>query len=624
MANWRRTHTCGELHKEHVGQTITLNGWVHTYRAYNDQIFVDLRDRYGITQVVFEADNKDLFAESQAIRNEWVLSVEGEVVARLPGKTNPKLASGEIEVKAKKLHILNRCPTPPFQVTEFPDEELAGEDLRLQYRYLDLRRETLHKILGLRHKLCKVIRDFLDQKGFLEIETPLLGKSSPEGARDYLVPSRIFPGNWYALPQSPQLYKQLLMISGYDKYFQIARCLRDEDLRADRQPEFTQLDIETAFVDIDSFLQIMEEMVAYIFKEIHGFEVQLPLPRMDYQECMLKYGSDRPDLRYEMPIVELTDMAPECGFKIFQDAAAKGRKVRGINAKGGAGQFSNTDLNKGSLLEFVKGFGAKGLAWLKVEGGKFIGSIEKNFTQEAKEELRKRFAVEDGDLLMFIADEEDLVCSTLGGLRSHLAEKMGLYTNWWDRRQQYEEDLDQYYKDVKDGRPATEPGPFAFQEGDFNLFWVIDFPSFLWDEDEKRWVANHHPFTSPREEDIPLLEADPGKVVANAYDLILNGYELGGGSIRIHNPEVQKKVFKVLGMEEEEAKERFGFLLDALKFGAPPHGGIAFGLDRMVMMLAGTTNIRDVIAFPKNQKARDLMTGAPAEVDAKQLKELGL
>lgn len=625
MADWQRTHTCGELRKEHCGQKAVLNGWVHTYRSYNDQIFFDLRDRYGITQVVVRGDtHPELFEQCQPIRSEWVVSFHGIVEGRLDGKTNAKLPTGEVELLADNVVILNRCPNPPFEVTEFPDVELANEDLRLQYRYLDLRRQTLHRVLATRHRICKVMRDYLDDQGFLEIETPLLGRSTPEGARDYLVPSRIFPGNWYALPQSPQIYKQLLMMAGYDKYFQIAKCLRDEDLRADRQPEFTQLDMEMAFVDMEDIFRVVEGLIASILKQVLDVEIETPFPRYSYPEMMLKYGNDKPDLRFDMPIVELTDMAADCGFKIFQDAANSGKLVRGLNAKGGGKRFSNTELNKGALVEFVKGFGAKGMAWLKVEGDKFVGSIEKNFTEQAKAELAKRFAVEDGDVLLFIADTEDIVCGTLAGLRQHIATMMKLYTNWWERRQAYENAMDQYFKDLKDGRKATKPEPFKVTAADFSIFWIVDFPSFLWDDEEKRWVANHHPFTSPRDEDVSLLDTDPAKVKAKAYDLIINGYEIGGGSIRIHNPDVQQKLFQTLGMSDEEARQRFGFLLDALKYGAPPHGGIAFGLDRLAMMLAGTTNIRDVIAFPKNQRARDLMTGAPAEVDRKQLKELGL
>ncbi len=631
MANWRRTHTCGELRESHIGQTVTLNGWVNTARVYNDQVFVDLRDRYGITQVVFEAEgNAEMFAGAQKVKSEWVLSVQGLVEARLPGNANPKLATGAIEVKAQSLQVLNRCPEPKFTVAEYPDMPLANEDLRLEYRYLDLRRPSIQRVLMQRHRLNKVIRDYLDAQGFLELETPLLGRSTPEGARDYLVPSRVTTGSWYALPQSPQLYKQLLMVAGYDKYFQIARCLRDEDLRADRQPEFTQLDLEMSFVEMDHVLGLIEGLMAEVFRKLVGVEIPLPLPRLGYREAMLKYGSDKPDLRYGMEIVELTDMAPGCGFGVFEQTAAAGHKVRGLNVKGGASKFSNTELSKGALVEFVKQYGPQGLAWMKVEGGKFTGSIEKRFTESAKAELRQRFGAAEGDLLLMVADKEETVCHALGALRVQLAAQLGLYTNWWERLAKYEAEMSRYQKelmkrkDPKQREGLKEPTPFRLTADDFKLFWVLDFPSFIWDKEENRWAANHHPFTAPRDEDVQLLETEPGKVIAKAYDLVLNGYEIGGGSIRIHNPEVQQRLFAVLGMTPEQARQRFGFLLDALSYGAPPHGGIALGLDRMTMILAGTTNIRDVIAFPKNQKARDLMTGAPAPVDAKQLRELGI
>ena len=590
MASWQRTHTCGELRQEHVGQRVVLNGWVHVYRAFPDQIFIDLRDRYGLTQVVFEIErDQALFEAAQELRSEFVLSVKGTVSERLPGKHNPKLPTGDIEVKAESLQILNPCPTPPFAVTEFPHEELANEDLRLQYRYLDLRRPSLQKTLALRHRLNKVIRDHLDALGFLELETPLLGRSTPEGARDYLVPSRIFPKQWFALPQSPQLYKQLLMVAGYDKYFQIARCLRDEDLRADRQPEFTQLDLEMSFVEMDDVFRVIEGLTAEVFKRCIGVEIPLPLPRLKYADVMLRYGSDKPDLRYGLEIVELTDLAPQTEFSVFKAAVESGGRVRGLNVKGAADKFSRKGLDE--LGEVVKRFKAKGLAWLKVEAGGLTGPIAKFLPAAVQQTLRERLKAEAGDLLLFVADCEDVVCQALGNLRTHLASVLKLY----------------------------DP-----EKPEYKIAWVYDFPSFIWDDEEKRWAANHHPFTAPMDEDVQWLETAPGKVRAKAYDLVINGYECGGGSIRIHNPEVQSRLFKVLGMTVEQARERFGFLLDALKYGAPPHGGIALGLDRFTMMLARTANIRDVITFPKNQKARDLMTGAPAPVDAKQLKELGL
>jgi aspartyl-tRNA synthetase len=596
MSNLRRTHTCGELREAHVGQAVVLCGWVNTGRNQKHFIFVDLRDRYGLTQVVFEPERgKELFDAAEELGSEWCIAVKGQVVRRAKENENPKLATGLIEVKVEELQVLNRCPTPPFTVTEKPGEELANEDLRLQYRFLDLRRPSLQRVLMLRHRLNKVIRDYLDGRGFLEIETPLLGRSTPEGARDYLVPSRVNRDektdrpHWYALPQSPQIYKQLLMVAGYDKYFQIAHCLRDEDLRADRQPEFTQLDMEMAFVEREDVLEVIEGMTKEVFRVCRP-DVPVPeVKRLQYADAMLRYGSDKPDLRFGMEIVELTDLAPRTTFKVFQDAAASGGKVRALNAKDAAEKFSRKGLDE--LTEFVKRLNAKGLAWAKVEADKLNSPIEKFLPADAQAELRQRLSAAPGDLLLFVADKEDVVCQSLGALRNHLAARLGL----------------------ADAAKNT-----------FAVAWVLDFPSFTWDDEEKRWAANHHPFTAPMDEDLSRLETEPGGVRAKAYDLVINGYEVGGGSIRIHSEDVQSRIFKALGMSVEQARQRFGFLLDALKYGAPPHGGIALGLDRMTMILAGTPNIRDVIAFPKNQKARDLMTGAPAPVDAKQLKELGL
>jgi aspartyl-tRNA synthetase len=590
MAEWQRTHTCGELREEHVGRTVTLNGWVLITRNFGNQVFADIRDRYGLTQVVFEEDNPELYKIGDNLGREWVVSVTGVVRKRLPGAERA-IPTGKIEIEAKSLKVLNACPPLPFSITEFPDEKLANEDLRLQYRYLDLRRRSLQQVLIQRHRMNKVIRDYLDARGFLELETPLLGKSTPEGARDYLVPSRIVNGEFYALPQSPQLYKQLLMIAGYDKYFQIARCLRDEDLRADRQPEFTQLDVEMSFVEQDDVLTLIEGLVADIFRTCLGVAITTPIPRLKYADMIAKYGSDKPDLRYGLEIVDVSGIATESEFKVFKDVVSAGGVVRAVNAKGAAAAFSNTALKPGGELpKIIETYKAKGLAWMKAEGDKLTGGIEKFFPDPLKAKLRAALGVEPGDLLLFVADTEAVASDALGALRVYLANKLDLLKN----------------------------------NKEFKFAWVVDFPMFTWDDEEKRWAANHHPFTAPRDEDLPNLETEPGKVRAKAYDLVLNGYEVGGGSIRIHSNEVQSRVFKMLGMEADEAKRRFGFLLDALQSGAPPHGGIALGLDRFAMILSGTTNIRDVIAFPKNQKARDLMTGAPSTVDPRQLKDLGI
>jgi aspartyl-tRNA synthetase len=588
MASWQRTHNCGELREEQAGQTVVLGGWVNTYRNQGSLVFIDLRDRYGVTQVVFEPENKDLLAAAGDLRSEFVVSVRGEVVRRLPGKENPDLATGKIEVKAKEMRVLNRCPTPPFEITEFPGQELANEDLRLTYRYLDLRRGSLQEKLILRHRLNKVIRDYLDSQGFIEVETPLLGRSTPEGARDYLVPSRIFPGNWFALPQSPQLYKQLLMVAGYDKYFQIARCLRDEDLRADRQPEFTQLDLEMSFVEMDDIFKVIEGLTAEVFKQCKGVDIPLPMPRLSYEEVMTKYGTDKPDLRFGLEIVELSELAGQVEFKDFQEALGARGQVLAINAKGAA--HPDLKLTRKVLDELMENFRKQyGAAFFytKYDGAAFATGIAK-YLAPIQQEVKAWTGAEANDLIVVAAGRD-------------IREAMGAVRNYFGM----------------EVLKLADPNDYKFA-------WVVDFPSFLWDEEEKRWAANHHPFTAPKDEDLHKLESDPGSVRAKAYDLVLNGYEVAGGSIRIHNPEVQSRMFKALGMTPEQARQRFGFLLDALKYGAPPHGGIALGLDRWAMILAGTTNIRDVIAFPKNQKARDLMTGAPAAVDAKQLKELGL
>jgi aspartyl-tRNA synthetase len=627
MAEWQRTHTCEELRPEQVGQTVTLNGWVLITRAYPSQVFVDLRDRYGLTQVVFESDAGDLFTQGRDLGREWVISVTGLVRKRVAGGERADVSTGAIEVEAKTLRLLNTCPPQPFSVTEFPEEPLANEDLRLQYRYLDLRRRSIQRVLTLRHRLCKTIRDFMDANRFLEVETPLLGKSTPEGARDYLVPSRVFNGEFFALPQSPQLYKQLLMISGYDRYFQIARCLRDEDLRADRQPEFTQLDVEMSFVERDDVLSIMEGLAAKVFDECLGVKLKTPFPRLTYAEVMAKYGSDKPDMRFGLEIVDVSQEAAFSDFPVFKEQIAACGVVRAINAKGAATKYSNTVLKGSSELhKIAETYKTKGLYWVKVEAGKFVGGIEKQFPEAQKESLRAKLNAADGDLILFVVDKEAVVCDALGALRSHLGGALKLYRNWWDEKAEHDEAEKKKSDAAKKKKESYAPVPFQARPEHFNFLWVLDFPMFGWDEEEKRWAAIHHPFTSPMDEDVPFMadDAQLGKVRAKAYDMVLNGYEVGGGSIRIHRQDVQSRVFQILGMEMEDAKARFGFLLDALQSGAPPHGGIALGIDRWCMILAGTTNIRDVIAFPKNQKARDLMTGAPATVDARQLKELGV
>jgi aspartyl-tRNA synthetase len=585
MSKLRRTHTCGQLRGSDVGKEVVLCGWVNTWRDHGGLVFIDLRDRYGMTQVVFDPDaGAELHEIGRSLRTEYVVAVRGQVIARPADKKNAKIATGDIEVRVVEAVILNASATPPFEITA---AETASEEVRLEYRYLDLRRPAMQRVLILRHQLNQTIRNYCDERGFIEVETPLLGRSTPEGARDYLVPSRVHIGSWYALPQSPQLYKQILMVAGFDKYYQIARCLRDEDLRANRQPEFTQLDLEMSFVEMDDVFEVIEGLTARVFKNLIGVTIPLPLPRVKYAEAMLKYGNDKPDLRFGLEIQELSDLAAETEFKVFKGAVEAGGKVRGLCVKGGADKFSRKGLDE--LEEIAKRLGAKGLAWLKVEGDKFTGPIEKFLPAPVQAKLRQRLGAAAGDLLLFVADKEDVVCAALAAVRIHLGAALKLYS-----------------------------------PNDYKVAWIVDFPLLMWDAEENRWVANHHPFTSPMDEDMDRLESDPGSVRAKAYDLVINGDECGGGSIRIHSPEVQQRVFSLLGISPEQAKKRFGFLLDALRYGAPPHGGIALGLDRWIMMLAQLTNIRDCIAFPKTQRAADLMTGAPAPVDPKQLKELGL
>ncbi len=583
----RRTHTCGQLRVENVGQEVTLCGWVDSYRDHKGVLFVDLRDRYGLTQVVFAPEaGMELQEQARSLRTEFVIQVTGKVAHRPDGTTNPKLATGEIELRVKQLEVLNRSQTPPLQPGAV---ELPSEDLRLKYRYLDLRRPDMQRVLTLRHRMIKSMRDFCDQHGFLEIETPMLGRSTPEGARDYLVPSRVHPGEFYALPQSPQLYKQILMVAGYDRYVQVARCFRDEDLRADRQPEFTQLDLEMSFVDSEDVIGIIDGLVAKLAKELLGLDVKLPLPRMTYDEAMERYGHDAPDLRFDLQIVDVTDLAGQTEFRVFRAAADGGKRVRGLCAKNGAAAYSRKGIDE--LTDYVvHDFGAKGLAWFKVEAdGTLASPVAKNFEPALLASIRERMKAEPGDLLLFVADDFEVTCKALYGLRKRLGEQLKLY----------------------------EPGTMHFS-------WVVEFPMFAYDAETKGWAAMHHPFTAPRVQDRELLKTDPGACRAQAYDLVINGLEAGGGTIRIHDQEQQQQVFDLLGIDRESAKERFGFLLDALQFGAPPHGGIALGIDRWVMLMGGVDSIRDVIAFPKTQKASDLMTGAPSVVDAKQLRELSI
>ncbi|WP_088102612.1 aspartate--tRNA ligase [Halalkalibacter urbisdiaboli] len=580
-----RTHHCGTLSKETVGQTVQLKGWVQRRRDLGQVIFLDLRDRSGIVQVVFNPEiNGEALQTADKVRNEYVIEVEGNVVLREQETVNEKIPTGKIEVQAHTINILNASKPVPFAIEDATE---VSEDIRLKYRYLDLRRPDMQETFKLRHRATKLIRDFLDQEAFLEIETPMLTKSTPEGARDYLVPSRVHHGEFYALPQSPQLFKQLLMVSGFERYYQIVRCFRDEDLRADRQPEFTQVDIETSFMDKEDLISMMEKMMAKVLKETKGVEVSLPFPRLTYDEAMNRYGSDKPDTRFGMELNDLSDVVKNTEFKVFQSALTSGGIVKGLTLKGGAELLSRKEID--ALTDFVKQYGAKGLAWLKMEEDGLKGPIAKFFEGEQGDALVQAMGAEAGDLLFFGADKKQVVFDSLGALRLKLGKQFDLIQ-----------------KDV------------------FNFLWVVDFPLVEYDEDAKRFVALHHPFTSPKKEDMALLETDPASVRADAYDLVLNGYELGGGSQRIYQRDIQMHMFKALGFSEEEAREQFGFLLDAFEYGTPPHGGIALGLDRMIMLLAGRTNLRDTIAFPKTQSASDPLTNAPGEVSVDQLLELNL
>ncbi len=582
-----RSHTCGELRAEHIDQEITLGGWVDTYRDHKGVLFIDLRDRYGKTQVVFSPESgEEAVNVGRSLRSEDVISVTGKVARRPEDTENSDMATGQIEVRVRQVQVLNKSKLPPFKPGA---KDQPNEDLRLRHRYLDLRRQEMQKTLILRHRITKMMRDYLDELGFIDVETPILGRSTPEGARDYLVPSRVQPGTFYALPQSPQLYKQILMIAGFDRYVQIARCFRDEDLRADRQPEFTQLDLEMAFVTAEDIIGVIDGLIARMAKELLGIELTLPLPRMTYDEAMERFGHDAPDLRFGMELVDLSDLAADAEFRVFRDAVTSGGRVRGINAKGAAENYSRKGIDE--LTNYVTGdFGAKGLAWFKVGDGQRLASpIAKNFSDELLARIAERMQAEPGDLLLVVADRWEVTCKALNGLRRRLAAELKLY-----------------------------------QPGQMHFSWVVEFPMFEYDAEEKCWAAMHHPFTSPRPQDMELLADEPAKCRAQAYDLVINGFEAGGGTIRIHDQKLQSQVFGLLGIDAEKAAERFGFLLDALQFGAPPHGGIALGLDRLVMLFGGLDNIRDCIAFPKTQRATDLMTGAPGEVDLKQLRELGV
>lgn len=580
-----RTHTCGELRSGDIGQQVTLCGWVDTTRDYGGMIFIDLRDRYGKTQVVVTPDSgEENLQVAQRLRGEDVVLFVGVITARLEGKANEKLLTGDIEVRATEVKLLNRCKTPPF----FPNqEELPGEDLRLRYRYIDLRREQMQRTLVLRSQIIKAMRDYFADNDFIDVETPILGRSTPEGARDYLVPSRVHWGHFFALPQSPQLYKQILMVAGYDRYVQIARCFRDEDLRADRQPEFTQLDMEMSFVNSEDIIRMIDGLMQQMAKNLLGIELTLPLPRMTYDQAMERYGSDAPDLRYGMEIVDCSDLARQSEFRVFRGAVDAEGFVRGIKVEKRAEEFSRKRIDE--LTEFVKhDFAAKGLAWFRVEpDGSLWSPISKNVEPQVLEGLKLKFNTAPGDLILLLADSWEVTCKGLNGLRRRLAAELKLY----------------------------DPKQMHFS-------WVVEFPMFERDAEEERWVAMHHPFTAPRPQDLAKLQTNPQACRAQAYDLIINGYEAGGGTIRIHDSETQQVVFDLLGISPEMAKDRFGFLLDALSYGAPPHGGIALGVDRVVMLFAGLDNIRDCIAFPKTQRAMDLMTEAPGKVETKQLHEL--
>ena len=580
-----RTHTCGELRRDHVDQSVTLCGWVHSYRDHGENlVFVDLRDRYGKTQVVFNTEeDSQIDSIARKLRREDVIQIRGEVRYRGDDLVNPKLATGDIEIRAHELTVHSSSQTPPF---ELDGAELPNEELRLKYRFVDLRREPLQQNIMVRHQLTQAVREYFNSREFLEVETPMLGRSTPEGARDYLVPSRVHHGAFYALPQSPQIYKQILMVSGFDRYYQIARCFRDEDLRADRQPEFTQIDVEMSFAERDDILSLVDGLVSSVVKQVKDIDLPSPLPRYTYADVMERYGSDKPDLRFGMELVDVAEPAAASNFGVFKSVLENGGRVRGINAKGAGDKYSRRLLDK-DLKNFVGEYGAKGLAYMKVAGGKLESTIAKFFEEEQQQQIIQLMGGEDGDLLLFVADKPDVTSAALAALRNRLGKELELYN-----------------------------------PEEFSALWVVDFPMVTFNEEANRWDAEHHPFCQPNSEDVEFLTSDPGKVRADSYDLVINGYEAASGSVRIHDSKVQQQIFDLLNISAEEAEARFGFLLEALRYGAPPHAGIALGLDRWIMLLTGDDNIRDVIAFPKTQRASDLLSGAPATVDDHQLRDL--
>lgn len=581
-----RSYYCGEISEKAIGEKVVLKGWVQRRRDLGGLIFIDLRDRTGVVQIVFNPEvSKEALEIAEKIRSEYVLDIEGEVVKRSEETINPNIRTGKVEVVVQSVTILNSAKTPPFSLADQKAD--ISEEVRLKYRYLDLRRPVMFETLKMRHQITRAIRNFLDENGFIDVETPILTKSTPEGARDYLVPSRVHEGEFYALPQSPQIFKQLLMVSGFDKYYQIARCFRDEDLRADRQPEFTQIDIETSFMSQEDIMNLTEKMMAHVLKEVKGIELTLPFQRMPYDEAMARFGSDKPDVRFGLELVDVSEIVKNSAFKVFSQAVAGGGQVKLINVKGKKDEFSRKDLD--ALQEYVHNYGAKGLAWLKVEENEVKGPIAKFLSENEQNSILQAAEGQNGDLLLFVADKPNVVADSLGALRLKLGKDLGL-----------------------------------IEEDKLEFLWITDWPLVEYNEEDGRYYALHHPFTMPFREDLEYFEKDPLKMRAQAYDLVLNGYELGGGSIRIFEKDVQEKMFKLLGFTEEQAREQFGFLLEAFEYGTPPHGGIALGLDRIVMLLAGRTNLRDTIAFPKTASASCLLTEAPSRVSKEQLDELHL